>query len=166
MLIRDFEARDVPAANALTNHFILHTTVHWGADAVSDPDFLALWQQQTQRYPWLIVEVDGSLAGYCKAGAWRTREGYRHTCESTIYVEPAFQRRGVGQALYRALFDRLRAADFRMVIAGIALPNEASVRLHESLGFKLVGVFHHVGWKFDQWLDAGFWELDLTERRA
>lgn len=160
--VRDFAAPDVAAANALTNHFIEHTSIHFGSAPARDEDFRALWEKGRERFPWLAAEVNGRFAGYCKAGTWRERDAYARTVEAGIYVTEDARGKGVGKALYHALFARLRAAGFRAVVAGVTLPNEASVRLHESCGFRKVGVFHAVGYKFGAWHDVGFWELDLS----
>jgi phosphinothricin acetyltransferase len=159
--VRDFSAADVPAANTLTNHFIAHTAIHFGAAPASDAEFAAVWEEGRARFPWLVAEYDGRFAGYCKAGVWRARDAYARTVETGIYVGLDQQRRGVGRALYESLFDRLRAMGVHTVVAGIALPNEASVRLHEAVGFRAVGVFSEVGRKFDRWHDVGFWQRPL-----
>jgi phosphinothricin acetyltransferase len=159
LIVRDFELRDVSAANALTNHFIEHTTIHFGADRASDEAFEAYWREGRARHPWLVGELDGRFAGYCKASAWRARAAYARTAETGIYVEPHARGRGVGTSMYRSLLDRLRADGFRTIVAGIALPNEASVRLHEAVGFTKVGVFREAGFKLGAWIDVGFWQL-------
>lgn len=160
-VVREFAERDVAPANALTNWFIINTPVHFGFDPASDTAFGEMWRNYRERFPWLAAEVDGAFAGYCKAGTWRERDAYRGTVETGIYVVDALRGRGVGRALYAELFRRLRAGGFHIAVAGITLPNDASVRLHEALGFKLVGVFHTVGRKFDAWHDVGFWEMPL-----
>jgi len=160
-LVRDFEARDVAPANALTNHFIAHTSTHFGSVAATDEAFAAAWEKGRARYPWLAAEVDGRFAGYAKAGVWRERDAYARTAETGLYVADGLRGRGVGRALYAVLLQRLRAMGFHTVVAGVTLPNEASVRLHEAVGFRPVGVFHAVGHKFGAWHDVGFWELDL-----
>lgn len=159
--IRTFEDRDVAPANALTNHFIRETAIHFGLKEATDAEFRAVWQSGSARFPWLAAEVDGRFAGYAKAGVWREREAYAGTVETGVYVDPSFHRRGVGRALYTELFVRLRAAGFHTVIAGIALPNDASVRMHEACGFTHVGTCREVGRKFGKWWDVGFWQAHL-----
>lgn len=162
IVVRDFVAADVAPANALTNHFIIHTAIHFAFQPATDDEFAAVWRKGSAKFPWLAAEADGRFAGYCKAGTWRERDAYAGTVETGIYVAPDFHRRGVARALYVALFERLRRDGYRIVIAGVTLPNDASVRLHEAIGFRPVGVFHAVGRKFDAWHDVGFWELDLS----
>jgi phosphinothricin acetyltransferase len=159
----DFSEVHVGPANALTNHFITHTTIHFGAHEATDDAFRAVWQKGSARFPWLAAEVDGDFAGYCKAGTWRERDAYARTVECGIYVSETHRNRGVAKNLYSELFARLRAAGMRTVVAGVTLPNVASVRLHEAMGFRPVGVFHAVGYKFGAWHDVGFWELDLEQ---
>ncbi|QOJ14744.1 MAG: N-acetyltransferase family protein [Planctomycetia bacterium] len=166
MILRDFAAADVPAANAITNHYIRHTQIHFAYEPESDADFEAYWRGGHRRFPWIVAEVDGRVVGYCKCGAWRDRVAYRRTVEAGLYVASDCQRRGIGRALYTELLARLDASDVHTVVAGIALPNEASVRLHEALGFQPVGTFREVGWKFDQWCDVGFWQLMLRAGRC
>ncbi|HUN81019.1 MAG TPA: GNAT family N-acetyltransferase [Phycisphaerae bacterium] len=161
MIIRDFEERDVPAANAITNEVIIHTPIHFAYEPASDAEFAAVWRKGREKFPWLAAEEDGRFLGYCKAGTWRERDAYRFTVETGVYVAPEAQRKGAARAMYLELFRRLKKMNIRMVIAGVTLPNDASVRLHEALGFAKVGDFKAVGRKFDAWHDVGFWQLDL-----
>lgn len=158
MLIRDFCDTDVTPANALTNHYILHSAIHFGYEPDSDAQFGDMWRKGRETYPWLAADIDGHFVGYCKAGPWRSREAYCRTTETGIYVDTSTQRRGVGRALYHELFVRLAARDFHIAIAGISLPNAPSVRLHEAVGFVHIATFPEVGWKFNRWHDVGFWQ--------
>jgi L-amino acid N-acyltransferase YncA len=162
MVIRTFEVGDVAHACRLTNHFIQHTAVHFGASPVEVEEIAAQWVAGRERYPWVAAEVAGEFAGFAKAGLWRAREAYSLTAEVTVYVEPRFHRRGVGRALYAELLSQLRAAGFHTAVGGITLPNAASVALHEGLGFRHVGVFREVGRKFELWHDVGWWQLMLS----
>jgi L-amino acid N-acyltransferase YncA len=112
-------------------------------------------------YPWLVAERAGELAGYAYAGAHRVRAAYRWAADVSVYVSPDRHRMGVGRELYEALFDRLREQGVRVVCAGVTLPNEASVGLHEELGFTPVGVYPRIGWKLGSWHDVGWWQLAL-----
>lgn len=115
----------------------------------------------TGQYPWLVCEIDGEVAGYVYATKLRERAAYRWAVETAVYVATRHHRRRVGQALYSALFSILREQHYFRAYASITLPNPGSVRLHESVGFYSVGVFGRVGYKLDQWLDVGWWQLDL-----
>lgn len=161
MLVRTFAERDAGPACALTNTFIERTHIHFGTQAATEEEFAAVWRGGSARFPWLAAEVEGRFAGYAKAGVWRDRAAYDRTVEVGVYVEPWCRRRGAGRALYMELFERLRAAGFHRVVAGIALPNGASVAMHEACGFRHVGTFREVGRKFERWWDVGFWEVGL-----
>jgi L-amino acid N-acyltransferase YncA len=119
-----------------------------------------------RRHPWLVAEIDGKVAGYAYAAQHRTRSAYDWSADVSVYLAPQARRRGLGRALYIALLDLLTAQGFANAVAGIALPNDASVRLHESLGFTAVGVYRSVGWKLSSWHDVGWWQLRLTSSDA
>lgn len=114
---------------------------------------------------WLIIEEGNSILGYAYASKFRDREAYQWTAEVTIYVDPAHHRRGIAQALYLSLFEALRLQGFCNAIAAIVLPNPASVRLHEKLGFKPLGVLRSVGYKLGQWHDIGWWQVKFQDDR-
>lgn len=111
--------------------------------------------------PWLVREDDGCVTGYAYATTFRARPAYRFTVETAVYVRESHRGRGVGRSLYDELLPRLVRQGFRRVIAGVTLPNAASVALHEGVGFTPVGVFRAVGFKFGKWHDVGFWERQL-----
>jgi phosphinothricin acetyltransferase len=113
--------------------------------------------------PWLVCEEGGIVLGYAYAGPFRARPAYRWSCEATVYVHADHRRRGIARALYTALLGLVRLQGFRSVIAGITLPNDASVGVHEGLEFEPVGVFRRVGNKHGGWHDVGFWQLFLDE---
>lgn len=118
------------------------------------------------RFPWLAFEEGGVAMGYAYAGTHRARPAYQWSAEVSAYVHETMRRRGVARALYTSLFAMLRALGYCNAYAGITLPNAASVGLHESLGFRPVGVFHDVGYKLGRWHDVGWWELPLVDRVA
>jgi L-amino acid N-acyltransferase YncA len=130
----------------------------------ADPPSVAEMAERIRAaHAWLVAERDGQVVGYAYATAHRARAAYRWTAEVSAYVDPRAQRTGVGRALYGELLRELRAAGFRLAVAGITLPNDASVRLHESIGFEPVGVYRNIGWKAGAWWDVGWWQLDLGE---
>jgi phosphinothricin acetyltransferase len=108
-------------------------------------------------------ERDGRVVGYAYGGPHRSRAAYNWTVEVSAYVDRATQRSGIGRELYLALFERLKQRGFRLLVAGITLPNDASVGIHEALGFERVGVYKNVGYKAGQWWDVGWWQLDMGE---
>jgi L-amino acid N-acyltransferase YncA len=129
-----------------------------------DRDEIARRISDTLRsYPWLVCDVGGRIAGYAYATRHRPRGAYRWSVDTSVYVEDAYRRRGVGRGLYVSLFAILAAQGYVNAYAGIALPNPASVALHESLGFEKVGVYRRVGYKLGQWHDVGWWQRILRE---
>lgn len=114
-------------------------------------------------FPYLVLEENGEILGYAYARTFRERFAYRFTVESSVYVHPDHFGNGIGKALYAELLAILGKGNYHRVIGGITLPNEASVQLHEHFGFRKVAHFTEVGYKFEQWLDVGFWELDLPK---
>ncbi len=112
-----------------------------------------------KQFPFIVYEEDGVILGYAYATTWRERNAYRYTVESTVYVHPEHFGKKIGSRLYGVLLPELRQKGFHSVVGGISLPNENSVRIHESFGFKKVAHFKEAGYKFDTWIDVGFWEL-------
>jgi len=166
MLIRSAKDSDFEAIAKLTNFFIRETAIHFGTIESSADEMREQWRPTRDRYPFLVCEIDGRFAGYCKAYTWRSREAYQWTPECGVYVEDWARRKGVARALYLRLFEVLAAHGFHSVVAGIALPNDASVKLHESLGFVPAGVVRDAGWKCGKWNDVGFWQRVLAPGSA
>ncbi len=164
MRIRDADpGRDAAGCAAIYEPFVRETAISFEERIPTAADFAARIQRIESTHPWLVAEHDGRLAGYAYGCPHRERAAYRWAAEVTVYVETAFRRRGVGRELYRALLAQLREQGLWMACAGVTLPNEASVGLHESLGFKPVGVYTRIGYKFGQWWDVGWWQLALRQ---
>jgi L-amino acid N-acyltransferase YncA len=118
------------------------------------------------RYPWLVaVSETGNILGYAYASKHRERAAYRWSVDFTVYLAPAAKRHGIGTALYRALTKICQCLGYYRAFAGITLPNEASVGLHEKVGFKPIGTYRRVGFKLGKWHDVGWWSLDLAPER-
>lgn len=115
-------------------------------------------------HPWLVLESDGTIAGYVSTSPMRARHAYRWSVETGIYVDPAVQGRGFGRMLLSAHLELLERQGFVTAIVGIAIPNEPSIALHEKLGFALLGIERGVGYKLGQWVDVGRWQRDLAPR--
>jgi phosphinothricin acetyltransferase len=113
------------------------------------------------KYPWLVYDEAGEIAGYAYAGAHRARAAYQWSVETSVYVGERFRRRGIGQQLYATLFQILAAQGYVNAYAGITLPNPPSVALHEAMGFTPLGVYRKIGYKIDAWYDVGWWERAL-----
>lgn len=163
-LLRPASAADAAPICAIYNTYIATTTISFEEDAVTEQDMARrIDDVRAADLPWLVLEVDGKVVGYAYATKWRVRAAYRHSVESTVYLDKAFAGRGLGRVLYSALLDELRKRELHLVISGIALPNEASIGLHEALGFSKVAHFSEVGMKFGRWVDVGYWELNLSK---
>jgi L-amino acid N-acyltransferase YncA len=112
-------------------------------------------------HPWLVAEIDGDVVGYAYGSRHHDRAAYRWSADVTVYISAAYHRRGVGRALYGALFELLQRQGIYEVCAGVTLPNDPSVGLHESLGFRPVGVYRDVAFKFGEWYSVGWWQMSL-----
>ena len=160
-MIRPVKAGDDEAIAAIYNPFVAETTVTFEEEAVSAAQIRERIGHTTATHPYLVLEEEGRVAGYAYASAFRARPAYRFTAETTIYLAAGATGRGQGARLYRALLDMLKKEDFHTALGIIALPNEASVRLHQKLGFEKIGQIAQVGFKFGRWIDTGYWQLHL-----
>ena len=162
ILIRDATEADLPAIRDVYNHAVEHTTAIWN-ETIVDLDNRRDWfsARRAKGFPVLVAEKDGAVAGYASYGDWRAFDGYRHTVEHSVYVDKDCRGAGIGRLLMLALIERARAAGMHVMIAGIEAENVPSIRLHESLGFRMAGRFTEVGRKFDRWLDLACMELVL-----
>lgn len=161
-LAKDSDAADIAA---IYNHYIQHSVATFEEVSVDSTQMLGRMQAVSELgFTWLVAELAGEAVGYACATAWNKRSAYRHTAEITVYIKNGYAGQGLGRALYQALFDHLGERGIRTVIAGVTLPNPASVALHESFGMEMAGMFKAVGYKFDRWLDVGYWQLNLAEQ--
>jgi phosphinothricin acetyltransferase len=161
MLIRPVLPADAERICAIYNHYVAKTIVTFEEQPVTAGDMRARIAAVAERFPWLVLERDGRIAGYAYAAPWKARSGYRHTVESSIYLAPEHVGRGLGSALYGALLEALPPLGIHCVIGGAALPNPGSVALHEKLGFSRIAHFSQVGRKFGRWIDVGYWQRTL-----
>jgi len=155
-------SRDGQGCAAIYEPFVRRTAVSFEEDVPDAREFSQRIQELSTRYPWLVAEEDGAVAGYAYAAQHRDRASYRWAADVTVYVGEGWRSRGVGRALYGALLPLLPRQGLQIACAGITLPNEASVALHESFGFELVGVYRRIGWKLGAWRDVGWWQLALV----
>ncbi len=137
------------------------TVISFEEQPPSIKDFRSRIRSVLERMPWLVCVVGDEIAGYAYATPFRSRAGYRWSAELTVYVHPGYHRRGVGRALYTALLCCLASQGYRTAVAIIALPNPASIGLHESLGFRRTGVLENIGFKHGKWIDDDVWQLDI-----
>ena len=159
--MRDATPADAPAIAAIYSHYVETTTISMEYEPVDAAEMARrIAEVRAAALPWLVLVEDGEVLAYAYASKWRARPGYRHAVESTVYVAPGQRGRGHGMTLYRTLLAQL-SGRYHCVIGGIALPNAASVALHERLGFRQVACFSEVGHKFVEWVDVGYWQLLL-----
>lgn len=141
------------------NHYVKESVITFEEEPVTDSEMAArIAEVRSASLPWLIAEDSSQLTGYAYAAPWRKRSAYRFSVESTVYVAPEWVGRGVGSLLYGVFLPILQAQQIHAVMGGIALPNEASIVLHEKFGFRKVAEFHQVGFKFNRWIDVGYWQ--------
>jgi len=160
--VRPATAADSETIARIYSHYILHTTISFEEQPVSGAEMgermADVWSSSL---PWLVAVHAGQVVAYACAGKWKERIGYRYSVETSVYVDQAFTGRRIGTQLYQALLPLLRDRAIHAVIGGIALPNAASVAMHERLGFRKVAHFKEVGYKFGQWIDVGYWQTSL-----
>jgi L-amino acid N-acyltransferase YncA len=162
-LIRLAEEGDAPQIAAIYAPVVRDTIISFEAEPPSAEEIARRVRDTLVRWPWLVCERDGEVLGYAYAGAHRSRAAYQWSVDVSVYVREDARQRGVGRALYTSLIAALDLQGFYNAYAGIALPNNASVGLHEAMGFRLVGVYRGVGYKLGAWRDVGWWGLTLRE---
>ncbi len=158
VIVRAVTEDDASAICAIYNPFVANTAITFEALEVSEFEMQSRIRAITQSKPWLVLETQGYIAGFAYSCSWKQRSAYRKTEETTIYIGNEFQNRGFGKVLYGALLDQLIRQDCHTVLGCIALPNQASVGLHQYFGFRKVGHFNEVGYKFGRWIDIGYWQ--------
>jgi phosphinothricin acetyltransferase len=162
--LRDATDDDAGAVAAIYNHYVLHTIVTFEEQPIDAAEMARrMLAVRTASLPWLVAEDGHRVVGYAYATPWKPRAGYRFTVEISIYLDREAGRRGIGTALYARLFDLLTARGIRNIIGGIALPNDASIALHEKFGMRKVAHFERNGIKFGQWIDVGYWQRVMPD---
>jgi phosphinothricin acetyltransferase len=156
--VRNAVDADLAAVTAIYNHYIIHTPITFDVQ-IYEPHQRRDWfdaHAPTGRHRLLVAEDHGEVVGYASTSRWRPKAAYETTVESSVYVRHDAVGRGVGRRLYAALFEAIAAEGVHTVVAGVALPNEASIALHERCGFRQVGVFREVGLKFGRFWDVAW----------
>ncbi len=163
--VRPAEAQDLDALVRIYNHYVLSSHVTFDTETVSVDARRPWFEGFSERGPHqlLVAEQAGRVLGYASSTRHRPKRGYDRSVETTIYVDRDAVERGIGRQLYGALLERLKAEpDVHRAFGGIALPNPASIALHERLGFRFIGTFHDIGFKFDRYWDVSWYEKDLS----
>jgi L-amino acid N-acyltransferase YncA len=154
--------RDAEAIAMIYAPYVTDTVVSFEDVPPTAAEMAARIDRLTKTHAWVVADHGGEILGYAYGCPHRERAAYRWATEVSVYVDPRHHRRGAGRALYEALLGLLADQGYRIALAGIALPNDASVALHEACGFKPVGVYRAIGFKLGAWWDVGWWQLDLV----
>ena len=152
---------DAAAITEIYNHYIRETVITFELTEITSSEMESRMERTMKTYPWFVIKVDGKLLGYAYATAWRERKAYAATAETTIYLAPEAIGKGLGKPLYDALINKMKEDQFHVLMGVIALPNPESAALHERLGFSKAAHFSEVGFKFNRWVDVGYWQMIL-----
>lgn len=163
-MIRKVTIDDAGDICEIYNHYVLTTHINFEERPIAADEMASRIREAAEQLPWLVYQENGRLLGYCCATRWKARSAYRYSVETTVYLSSETTGRGIGSELYEILLSELQQIGVRSAVAGIALPNPASVALHEKFGFEKVAHFREIGYKFGQWIDVGYWQLLLSHR--
>lgn len=155
-VVRDATEADAEACAGIYAPYVTDTSITFEYDPPTPSEMAQRIADSQRRHAWIVLEDSNRVVGYAYAREFKQRAAYDWSCEVSVYLELGRRRGGAGRALYEALFDRLAARGFRTLIAGMTLPNDASVGLHRALGFEPVGTFRQVGFKHGDWHDVAF----------
>ncbi len=158
--MRPADAADAAAISRIYNHYILNSVATFEEEVVTAEELgRRIDAIRSAELPWLVaVDSTAGLVGYAYAAPWKPRSAYRYSVEITVYLAPECSGRGLGTLLYDVLFAGLKERGIHAAMGGIALPNPASVALHEKFGMKQVALFKEQGFKFGRWVDVGYWQ--------
>ena len=162
-MIRKVTLEDAGEISEIYNHYILNSIATFETIAIGVEEMQNRIRLVQQNFPWLVFESDGEILGYAYATEWKARRAYKRTVESTVYLRQDAFNKGIGTKLYKALLKELKKMKVHAVIGGISLPNDASIALHEKFKFEKVAHFKEVGFKFNKWIDVGYWELLIKD---
>ena len=159
--VRPAVAQDAAAVADIYAPYVEHTAISFEQIPPRADEMAARIEQCRSRWQWLVAEADGAVIGYAYGSHHRERAAYRWSVEVSAYVSRDHHRKGVGRTLYDALFAELADKGFCNAFAGVTLPNDASVKLHTSMGFEPIGTFRSIGWKFGRWHDVAWFQRQL-----
>jgi len=165
-MLRNIQPDDAAQICEIYNHYVLNTIITFEESPVSEHEMKSRIEQITRKLPWIVYEKNHKIIGYAYASAWKSRCAYKFSVESTVYLKKGEEGKGIGTILYKELIAQLEKKGYRAIIGGIALPNNASIALHEKYGFQKIGQFIEVGYKFNTWIDVGYWELILKNNSS
>lgn len=159
MNIRPVKLEDAQGIAAVYNYYIQNTHHTFEIEPRGVDEMRKRIGEIIEDYPYLVAEEDGEILGYAYATRFRLRDAYEYSVEVSIYVRSAAKQKGIGTQLYTKLFDELAETNVHVIVAGISLPNDASIRFHEKLGFRKVAHFREIGYKLGRWIDVGYWQM-------
>jgi len=162
-LIRKIQINDIQAVVAIYNYYISNTIVSFEEQPISAKEMrLRINKVTSAGFPWLVAEEHGKIIGYAYSYLWNDRSAYKKSAEVTVYLSHLHTSKGWGTKFYDALFVALKKIPIHIVIGGIAIPNPASIALHEKFGMVKVAHFKKIGFKFNKWIDVGYWQKELN----
>lgn len=161
--VRIASPSDAPALLDIYAPYIRNTAFTFETEIPTADQFRTRIENCLMKFPWIVCAINKKIAGYVYASAHRDREAYQWTSECSVYLDPGFTGKGLGKELYALLFDILKVQGLRNIYAGITLPNDPSVRLHEACGFSLFAVYENVGYKMGSWHKVGWWRLRIND---
>lgn len=164
--IRLVAEKDTKAVRDIYAYYVEQTHVSFEYTAPTIEEFQERMIATTEEFPWLVCLQQEEVVGYAYAHKHRLRDAYQWSPESTIYLAPHVHTKGIGSILYKALIDILRLQGYGNVFAGVALPNEKSVGIHQRLGFEEIGIFKNVGYKNGKWHDTRWFQLNLQQLQS
>lgn len=159
MEIRPVKLEDAEQITEIYDYYIQNTHTTFETEPLTVEEMQERISRIIKDFPYLVAEENGEILGYAYASRFKLRQAYAHTVKVSIYVKNAAKQKGVGTKLYMELFDLLEEKNIHTMVAGISLPNEASVKFHERLGFSKVAHFKEIGYKLGRWVDVGYWQL-------
>lgn len=160
--VRDATGRDAAACAAIYRPYVTDTAITFEVEPPSPQDMAGRIADAQRMHAWLVLEDGGRVVGYAYGGPFKARAAYQWSCEVSVYLEMGRRRTGGGRALYTALLARLAGRGYRTAVAGMTLPNEASVGLHRAMGFVPVGTYRRIGWKRGAWHDVAWTQREIV----
>ena len=165
MTIRKVALKDAAQVTEIYNFYVLNSHHSFEQDAVTVDQMMDRIDAITESCPFLVYEEFDEIAGFAYATHYKPRSVCRHAVEVSVYIKTTARKKGIGSRLYEKLFEEIDKMDVHAIIAGISLPNDASIKLHEKFGFEKVAHFREVGFKMGRWVDVGYWEVIRDAKR-
>jgi phosphinothricin acetyltransferase len=160
-MIRPVQCDDAAAICGIYNYYVENTVITFDETPVGTEIMTDHIGEITAHFPWFVWEEGGEVLGYAYLHQWKERRAYRFSAEDSIYLKQGSQGRGMGKKLLARLLEEVKNTDIHAIVAGITIPNEKSIGIHEKFGFKKIAQFPEIGYKLGEWLDVGYWELIL-----